>query len=883
MKRTKFEKFLVSIVTVTIVLSAFAAISFGVTGSSVASAPSPLSASQPNPSSLGFTFTVTPTWGYNYHVGDVVVATVKNFPAFQQAQIFLGPVSIGSISTNSTGAGQLTTTVPAMPGGSYYPNAQVSSQGLYVQASQVTIAPYFEIMDPSGRMLNVSSSVYEYVPVNGSLTVKAFGLSPGTAYDATDQLAASSGVFESNLVTSVSIGTASSSGIYPASNGNIAFTYRAAYTTHTTSTVSNIVLTGVSSFKGQTFAYKTIGQAVISSPSSFSVQTGGSSRTLTVSGLIPYESTVYPGVSYSYSAYIGTRLLSLTFSSTTSSKFYATGGTFTGTFTVPSTSGVFKLNVTYYGSSYSKSLGSQYVIISSAGSSPTSGALSVFPMSGNYEIVGYGYENTPVPTLYYMTYSGSHSIGLSIANGAFAVSFAPGTQPAGKYSVFTKVTASSTNYFVYSSYTISPSFTISSPLLDSSTPGGPVGSTLTASATGLLPNYYYSVYFGATDETPSSYLLSDSSGTISSIGFSVPSVPEGNYNVTLIPLSSSAPVLSTAFEVVQGTGIQLSTTSQYAFPGQLVQFSLSGLTKPSTPTGNNFVVIGLPSYTVTISLNSTPFTTVPASLVSSVLYGSFLMPNNAPGSYYMISFNAFETVSAREGSSVVNYTTISLPFSGSQSDFLGLVSGNGAYILGVSHSQIAQIDSSINATLSAPLSQLNAAVSSINGNVATVSTEFGTMITSLNAINATITNIQSGVVTVVTVLGTLNTSLQDLNASVMLFDNNIAVLNTTLGQQKVTLSSINASVDIINSNTAVIRTDLGTFSGNVTSVSNGITTIQTKLGTVQTSTNQIGPSYRTSLILEIVIVVLAAIATAFSALALFATKDLRNRFGVKKE
>ncbi|MDA8054336.1 MAG: hypothetical protein M0Z77_01630 [Thermoplasmatales archaeon] len=92
-----------------------------------------------------------------------------------------------------------------------------------------------------------------------------------------------------------------------------------------------------------------------------------------------------------------------------------------------------------------------------------------------------------------------------------------------------------------------------------------------------------------------------------------------------------------------------------------------------------------------------------------------------------------------------------------------------------------------------------------------------------------------------------------------------------------TINNINATVTLSNGNIATIKTDLGTFTGNVTSVSNGIATIQTKLGTIQTNTNQVVPSYGTSFLLEVIILILAVLAVAFSALAMVNSKKSHYR------
>ncbi|MGC8645415.1 MAG: hypothetical protein ACP5UO_04005 [Thermoplasmata archaeon] len=838
--------------------------------------PAPPTVSSPNPANLVFTFTVTSSWGAAYHVGDNYSAKVTNFPAYQQVNIYLGPDRIGTLQTNATGYGILNSTIPAIAGGSYYPTAVVPSQNLYASSTQITISPFFEVTDPAGQMLNVSASSYEFVPNNASLTVKAFGLTPGTAYSITDQLAAPSGILGADLITSINVGSLSTSGIYSAANGTLILTYKAYYKSQATSTISTISMGAVSGYKGQTFAYKTIGPAVISTPSSFSITSPGANQSLAVSGLIPSGSRVYPGVSYYYSAYIGSSLISLTFSKITSTRLNTSSGSLTGYFTIPSGLGLYYLNITYYGSSFSSSIGSSYIVISTAGTSPSSGNLVVVSTSTGYEAVGYGYTGTPAPTLYYTTYSGTHSQSVSMSNGAFASSFSPGSEPAGTYSVFTEVTSSSVNYFVYSSYTVSIAIQLS-------TNSGYVGSSFTLTTTGLLPSTYYTVYLGSVNLTKTSPLQTDSTGKISSAQLTVPVVSAGNYTLSVDLYGTSTTSVSTVFQVILNKNIVLSTASPYAFPGQLVQFSVSGITSGSNPISGT--IVGSPSYSVTVSLNGTALATVPAQFSSGTLTGSFKMPNGNPDSYYMITFSANETalVSYAGASSSTVYTTITFPMTGTQSGFIELVSGNGAYILGISQSQIAQIDSSINATLSVPLSQLDAAVSNINGNVATITTEFGTMASTLKAMNATIVSIQAGVALLNSSFGQFRTSLKALNATVTEFKGDVAIINTTVGQEQVSLSAINATVNIINGKTAKIDTAIGTFTGNVTSVANGIATIQTSLGKIQANTEQSVPPTGTNFLIEIITLVLVLIAVVISLLAFVSIRDLRSRFGIKKE
>ena len=858
-------------------VSANGPISIGVTttpASSYSSFASAFYVSQTNATNLKFTFSVTPTIGTTYNVGSSSTATVYNFPASQTVQVFLGSTTVASLTTDSNGFGQATASIPAIPGNSYSPTAEVNSLGLYKQASPVQISSDFLVSSPGNVMLT-SSPTTEYIPSSALLTVSAFGLNPTTAYNIDDSLVAPSGVYSGssgNLETSITIGTAGTSGLYPASNGTLIFTYSPGYSTSTTGTSSTITMTNsVSAYHSYTFGYRTVGTPSITSPSSFNILTQGATGTnLVVSRLIPFESPVYPGTSYYYATYIGPTQLSLTFSGLTSTMFYASGGTFSGTFKVPYLAGALELNVTYSNGTYSNSIGSQYVVVSLAGTSYSSGTLQVLPLStaGSYEVVGYGYY-LKNPTLFYTTYSGPLQVGTeTLTNGAFAVQISPGSSiPAGKYSVFTELSSSGVTYFVYSSYTVVANLTLSAY-------SGPIGTTITVNpaSTGLITTSFYNVYFGT------GIVLTDTGLTLDtgSPTFKVPTVVAGNYEITVVPMDQRSAVESAGFALTSNSNIVLGTDSSFAFPGQLVTFSVSGFTAPSTPPGAT--AVGSATSYVTVELNSSDYQTVQAYYdgTSHTLAGSFVMPNDNPGAYYELTLTAFEIqpVSYTIGttSPTTGYGSVTLAYSGSQSDFLGLISGNGALVTGISQSQIAQLETDMNATLSVPVSQLDASVTSIQNSVAQINTAFGTMQASLNTIDATVTSINSGVATLQTTLGQVSTSLSSLNATVVALNNDTATISTSIGKFTTTINNINATVTIGNGNIATIKTDLGTFTGNVTSVSNGIATIQTTLGTIKTNTNQIVPSYGTSFLIEILTLILVVVAVVFSALAMMNTR-----------
>jgi len=72
----------------------------------------------------------------------------------------------------------------------------------------------------------------------------------------------------------------------------------------------------------------------------------------------------------------------------------------------------------------------------------------------------------------------------------------------------------------------------------------------------------------------------------------------------------------------------------------------------------------------------------------------------------------------------------------------------------------------------------------LNGTVATIKTDVGTIIANLTSINATLIGISDRLISIDTSLGTLETSLKSLNATVTRVDGNVITVNTVLGEVK---------------------------------------------------------------------------------------------------
>jgi len=816
--------------------------------------------SSPNPSALGFTFSITPTYGTTYNVNDSVAITVYNFLASQNVQFFLGATLVGSLTTDSNGAGTLSTVVPPLPAGTYTPTAVVPSQHLVAVGTSYTISASFEAVDPTGALLNVASPTYgEYIPSNGMITVRAFGLNPSlNTYDFYDSIVAPppTGVYASGLVVSISVGTGTSDLMQPAPNGTLIFTYSPDYAAIAPSTGTPGVITsavsGVLPYGSATASYQyyAIGPVVFTSPSPLEIYAASSTgNSLSITGLIPVTAALYPGVTNEYNAYIGTSELTLTF--TNPSGVTVTGTVFNAgdksiTFATPSTPGIYNFSITFNGQSVSSAVGVQTIVVSSSGSSPSSGTLVLLPTSTGWDVVGFGYEQSlGTVDFYYMTDTGRSSpVSETLTDGAFVdtstLATAP-SEPAGTYSVFTEVTVSGANYFVYSSYTVTASLTITSP----SPASGPIGTSITASATGLEANAYYDVYFAGMYMEA---LETSSAGTIS-ITITVPLVPPGTYNITITPVGSTTVVASAPFAVTAPTTLTLSLVqgdeTSTAFPGELVNFVWKPSSPPNTPTSPYGPI------TVTVYLNGSTYTSIPAAFNPSAktLSGSFLAPNAAAGSYWGVSlgWSQIDYTTSTLSGSTLSATPIS--YTGHTEAYLGLVSGGGALVVGINSSSIATIiTSAISSAMKVPLSELNASVVSINNAVATIKTAFGNMTATLKAINASVAGIVSGQAIVVTELGTVETSLASLNASVLAVNAGIVTLQTSVGSVQTSLNNLAPVISDINGTVMMINTTVGNINMNLTEFSNMIVkAISNGTATVTGSINGMNVTMQSSL------------------------------------
>ncbi len=272
----------------------------------------------------------------------------------------------------------------------------------------------------------------------------------------------------------------------------------------------------------------------------------------------------------------------------------------------------------------------------------------------------------------------------------------------------------------------------------------------------------------------------------------------------------------------------------------------------SASPGNDYMIRGSANFSINSNVSAIllyPINPTYASIVSTQVnfwsYASGILK---------VGFTLFETAGETNANTTppsitayVNYPITTQaneiePLLTSSTMQITLIQGDGAYLYGVTSNQLAEITNSINQSLSIPISQLNAAVVSINGDVAELQTSFGTMTTNLNSIDATVVGISSGISYLNTTLGMVKTSLSSINATIISVKGNTINLETSVGNVSTNLNAIGATIKNINNGQATILTDvgslqvpLGSINASVQSISKGEATLITDVGIVQTS------------------------------------------------
>ena len=110
--------------------------------------------------------------------------------------------------------------------------------------------------------------------------------------------------------------------------------------------------------------------------------------------------------------------------------------------------------------------------------------------------------------------------------------------------------------------------------------------------------------------------------------------------------------------------------------------------------------------------------------------------------------------------------------------------------------------------ISSTLTDWNARLTTIEGDIATIKTDIGIIKTNLTTINAHLTSISNGIATIETDIGIVKANLTAINASVVNVDDNVATVRTDLGMVKTSVDSLKTDVGAVQNK---LPTDTGTI------------------------------------------------------------------------
>jgi archaellum component FlaC len=739
-------------------------------------------------SAPGFTATSVSLLGgttsANVKVKEAKRIYVWNYPANIALRILMGSVELGTITTNSIGAGYLDVTIPELPGSAsgveYKVDAVNYDQGIvavYPLTLKVVTSLYVELQDTFVTRTGVVARIYGY----------------GAAPLETLTIGFVNNRIDSNVTKVKTNALGSFSTIVKLT----------AKDTTTTGQQDTAQVTGTLTGTVQAAAPVTIwrdDQASISLNKYCSV--AGDTVTVSVSNLRPLTSyeVLFGGVS------LPTKV---TFTTTS-----AGGVSPAPSFAVPSVAqGPYKVSVVVAGTTIEDAY--KYFVVSSPGTVPSFSArapgrtpsqtITVSP-GDKVELYVFGFSSGETIEVYRVGAVAAIVSQSGGTAGGYLYEWTVPDVPSGTYRLYVKGSIAGTiGQYVY--LTIVPKFTSFSPT------SGSIGTSVSFSAKGLTPNTAFNIIFGDLDL---GYVgTSDSSGSLSG-SFTVPTVVEGTYTVKLVPSSDPTRViLSTSFTVTAPSGLTV-TPNPCAFPTQLITFkwAASGLTAPV------YVYVSLDGYSY-VKLEDVNYD-------GAYIYGSFSAPNVAtPGTVLKL------TLKYEDGSTPTKTGTADIA--------LKIVEGKGALVVGLTSEQaatLARIDTNVGTVL-ARLDDLSAKVVDIKDGLAVLDTRFGTMSAKLDAINATIVGVKDGLATVTTALGDVKVSLGDLGAKIEEVSGDLVTLSTAVGKVTTTLDAINAKVVSISGDVATIKTDVGTISGKVTSIDGSVATIKTDVGTIKTDVGTI--------------------------------------------
>jgi len=398
------------------------------------------------------------------------------------------------------------------------------------------------------------------------------------------------------------------------------------------------------------------------------------------------------------------------------------------------------------------------------------------------------------------------------------------------------------------SRTAIPAFTgTASPTITAiSSSSGVSGAVITISGTGFSIGASITLKLGATvvnsTALDSRFALTPWTGTFTNLQFTVPAIAPGTYILEIVDQYGATTGNAYTFIVTPApaTIIALRGTSYYQ--GDTLSFNIF-----TTETS-----LGTITVTVNDPAGATWWTTaawtLPATPVKRVMYQAQLINDNPitlPADAPLGSWNW-----------TVTYTPVSTAV---------LTKATGLFTVAASTMQ----------TVIDRLDEIEDVITTTEGDIiAVVNTKSGQIVADISALDGKITSIDGDLVTISTSIGDVQTSVSalDLDAmgvSIASIEDDVATIKTDLGTVKTSVSALDVTVTALSGDVATVSTTLGTLEGTVTSIDGKVATIDTSVGTLQADISDIPSKIdMTPVWIAVVLSLIAAIAACFAVVTI---------------
>jgi archaellum component FlaC len=357
--------------------------------------------------------------------------------------------------------------------------------------------------------------------------------------------------------------------------------------------------------------------------------------------------------------------------------------------------------------------------------------------------------------------------------------------------------------------------------------------------TGVSPGEMLTVYFG----TIQVKTVTANTSTVT-IEFVVPTVPEGNYNITVVG-SVSGTIIVTDF--YNYTTI-VPNTVPYVYP----KIMLLDLEKDVAP-----VLVG-PGFVRVIGTGFTPGTTILSMLINDtdaaytlnmqvqkwtadsngVLVSPFtpklglFIPALEPGAYAISLAYAKPGTAAQVGQTmsgyvfVVNNVSI-LTTKDDLSNAIAVLAGKIDTATNDIKNSIASLQQAVTSQLSGisdTLKSISSTLNSVASSVSAVSSKIDTLSSKIDSISNAVNGVSSKVDNVATKVDAVNSAVNDVK-------NTLSSLSSAISDLKSAVTTISNAANTINSNVGALSSKLDSIASSVSDVANKISDLSGKVAT----------------------------------------------------